>query len=558
MAVNKWFKKNDAAHNMTTTVAALFHILKVPATVKHIKETLVGHPDFPTLLSLADTLPRWGVRTEGVKGEVDDLSPEDYPSLVYLNSGDFAVLEDIKDGTVKLTDPRIGKIEQPLKEFGASWTGILLRTDPQEGAAEKDYQKNRKQELFEKFRSFLVLAGLPLAFIIYFIYGLFLAGETATLAPLAVAKTLGFIVCAVMAAGSLGGEELLNNLCPTGKVVNCQRVVNSPAGRLLGMPMSELGLVYFGGGLLALLEAMLTGQTTTMLLLLGVLNLMTLPYTVFSVIYQGAVIRSWCWMCLVVQALFWIEFYFLYGIVFKGAAPFNPAALILFVFAFAVVSLVWLALRFLFIRSAKTAHLEAQIKRARRNPVYVQSQLAKAQKLDIGSFPFEVEVGPEKAGLVATLVVNPLCGHCKQALNYLHQLIEMGQGSIKGVIRFMVRVDDTDSTKTETEKLMDYHVALQLAAMAALGKRQVTSEAISQWFSGDAFSKGRYKKWLRHFEVDDQNALEKAGELLKLQREWAVASKIGGTPTVIINGAVLPKEMQLNDLEIFLLRQIQK
>ena len=108
--------------------------------------------------------------------------------------------------------------------------------------------------------------------------------------------------------------------------------------------MAEIGLIYFSGCLLAMLPAAI-GNTSPNLFIIALLNLFTLPYTLFSIIYQGFIIRSWCLLCLSVMAIFWIEFYILSGIIFNGNSNYSTTGIATFIFGYIVSIVIWAGLR---------------------------------------------------------------------------------------------------------------------------------------------------------------------------------------------------------------------
>lgn len=196
-----------------------------------------------------------------------------------------------------------------------------------------------------RVRKYIGYVGLPLFLIASFFYAMAGVGHLILLLPLGLAKIAGLAACAVLVTKSVGGSKLLQRLCPEEENSGCGRVMDSPAGKIFGIPMADLGLLYFAGGFLALFLSFFTGQLLRTLFMLGLLNLFTLPYTFFSVVYQAFVVRSWCRLCLRVQAVFWAEFAILYGITFEAMGSTTWLPPFTFIFAFGCVTLTWIALR---------------------------------------------------------------------------------------------------------------------------------------------------------------------------------------------------------------------
>jgi len=333
----------------------------------------------------------------------------------------------------------------------------------------------------------------------------------------------------------------------------------SPAGRVFGVSMAEWGMLYFSGGLLSLAASFFFGQFQNDLFFIGILGLLALPYTVFSVVYQAFVVSSWCWMCLVIQAIFWLEFYLLfdtaiyrfYENISEPAFPFS------LVIGFGGAALIWIALRHAIIATKNAKAYEYMATRLRRQPDYIQMQLNKTKAFDMGQMPFEVEVGPADAGIAMTMVVNPLCGHCWKAFKQMDQIIEVGQGKIKANIRFLV--SDEDKTQNATEQMVDREVSLRILRMAQRGDREGVHRALRKWFAeDDRFSKGKFDRWVMQFPHDDGDSNGIAAMVLSQQRGWAIRNKIVGTPTLFFGDRRLLNGLQLEDLKIFLMRQSEQ
>jgi uncharacterized membrane protein len=558
----KYIKKKDVTDNPSATIYNLLMALKIPATYNYVDKTLKEHPDYSSLLSLAETLSNWGVKTEGVKGKVSDLSDTDYPSIVHLSTTtkgqDFALLENIENGQASILDSSFGRKRFKFDDFEKIWTGILLRAVPAEKAGEPDYEAHLKSQRLTGFRQFLIKIGLPILFLITFGRGLAQVGSMGTLIPLGLAKAVGLILCSIMVAASLGKGDMLRSLCPMGKVANCARVMRSPAGRLFGVSMAEWGLLYFCGGLLTLLISFFLGQFDNDLLLLGLIGILTLPYTLFSVIYQAFIVRSWCWMCLVIMGIFWFEFYLLYDriIPYLISGALNVSFPLSLILGFGTVTLIWISLKNV-LKAARTAdESERLVTRIRRQPEYIQFKLGKSDQCDMGNLPFEVEIGPSDARITITAVVNPLCGHCWKAFNQLDQLISIAKGNIKGAVRFLVTPNKEKETPTEIEEFLDREVSLRVLMMAQDRKHELVHQALTDWFApSDSLSKAKYNRWRQKYTLGDSEMKQKANKVLGLHRSWALDNKIIGTPTLFFNDRRLPVGFQLDDLKTFIMRQ---
>ncbi len=129
-------------------------------------------------------------------------------------------------------------------------------------------------------------------------------------------KTVGLLASFLLVLGTLKAP-FFKRFCPRNPWFDCQKVIDSPAGKLFGLVhIADLGVLYFSGTLLLLVIGAFKPDFYYHALYLGLLNLLTLPYTLFSVAYQALRVHKWCALCLIVQAVFWLEFWQFYPFIF--------------------------------------------------------------------------------------------------------------------------------------------------------------------------------------------------------------------------------------------------
>lgn len=168
-----------------------------------------------------------------------------------------------------------------------------------------------------KFSVALIVSSAGLAlFVGNFFIRLYLHGGNEQLCVLILLlKVTGLLASFVLVLGTLDAP-VFKRFCPRNPIFDCKRVIDSPAGTVLGLVhTADLGVLYFAGTLLVLLISAFSPGFYYQALYLGLLNLLTLPYTIFSVAYQVFKVGKGCALCLVVQAVFWLEFWQFYPFV---------------------------------------------------------------------------------------------------------------------------------------------------------------------------------------------------------------------------------------------------
>ena len=537
-------ESKDYSDNIPVIVSKLLRLFGIRVTFTTIKRTLRSHPDFPTLLSISESLTEWGIKTEAVQGTINDLSKADFPGIAHLKNNKFVVLKSIRDDEVRILDEGLRQKKYSLESFARIWSGIILRAISRQNAGEESYASNRKKVIFSYFKILSILIGLPLMLALAFLYGGKGVENAVTVTSLAMLKFGGFIFCLIMTLSSLRDGKFLLNLCPEGKSLNCHKVTSSPSGKIFGIYLSEMGMLYFAGGILSLLFSLFLKQADSNLYILSLLNVAVLPYAVFLLFNQAVVIRRWCWMCLMVQLFLWLEFYCLHIYISRGIRNILTILLPVSIFlGFSIPVLIWISLRSLIIRLNQSEHREAELLRMKRNPDYIQFQLNTGKRIGKANFPLEVEIGPGDAQVHLILVLNPLCMSCGESYRQIKKMIDLGCGHIKGIIRFLIGKTDNENS----EKSLDYEVSLQIISAAVSENREALETVLDEWFAGKLRPK---------HTMPDQVLIEKSAEILKKHTAWARRFNITSTPTIIFNDIQLPAEIQFEDLKYYMMRQL--
>lgn len=168
----------------------------------------------------------------------------------------------------------------------------------------------------------LILAGSGLALILGYLFVRMVrhGGNEQLCALILLLKAVGLLASAVLVLGTVDAP-VFKRFCPRNPIFDCRKVIHSPAGKMFGLiHAADMGVLYFASTLLLLALTVLTPDFYYYALLLAALNLLTLPYTLFSVAYQTFKVGKWCALCLIVQLVFWLEFWQFYPFLF-GTPP---------------------------------------------------------------------------------------------------------------------------------------------------------------------------------------------------------------------------------------------
>lgn len=91
---------------------------EISFSTPHLKELLLSHTDYPSVLSISDTLAELGVRTSALRVGDKEVSDLALPFLAHKNKhgGEFVLIQNLKE-------------RENLPKSG-NWEGVVLIADP--------------------------------------------------------------------------------------------------------------------------------------------------------------------------------------------------------------------------------------------------------------------------------------------------------------------------------------------------------------------------------------------------------------------------------------------
>jgi thiol-disulfide isomerase/thioredoxin len=309
--------------------------------------------------------------------------------------------------------------------------------------------------------------------------------------------------------------------------------------------LSEIGFWYFIGGLLSIVIGALANESS----LLGPLSLLSavvLPFSLFAVYYQGWVIKKWCPLCLVVMAVFWIEFiaHFIIG---NTLAVTWKSRSIAFV-GFSLPLIFWLSVRQQFLDSLKLPRVRRSLNRFLKSERVFQKLLEDQPEIEIGNFSNELQAGVGEAPITITIVSNPVCEPCAYAHSVVEGLLEQFEGKIKVVFRFAINPSDTKS--------VSYEMLSHLMALLLSTSNKKPIEALSGWYLKNG--KNNVKKWKEEYPFSTNHNQDAITKLIHEHAKWFTLARIKATPTILINGKKLPEEFSVADLKYQVRKMAEK
>jgi len=305
--------------NPTRVLTRLLIELKIPVTRQSISDELQKHPDYYSLLAFSDVLNNYDVPSSAYRLTFDQLAEVPLPFITYLTNKSYAIVTQFNQKQITLSNERWNNKIFTIDEFKKQYAGSVLTAKKEANSGEADYVVKRRKEFVNDLVTPLSLTGLAIILVAFvLVNSSYLSFFNLQIALLTLFKTAGLATSVLLLMQSIDvNNPLIQKLCGGNNNKDCNAILSSKAAKISGVSWSETGFFYFAGTWLVLLFA---GKDTAILRVLAVLNLLSLPYTFFSIYYQWKIAKQWCVFCCTVQALLWLEFFSFFPTLLQGHA----------------------------------------------------------------------------------------------------------------------------------------------------------------------------------------------------------------------------------------------
>jgi uncharacterized membrane protein len=499
-------------------------------TKSTVKEALKSHPDYPTFKSICDTLNEWKIENYPLRYEVNELEDLKSPYIVHFDRGGGIIgfVTDTGKDQVTYYTSYNEKRKTGRKEFIESCSGAVILLNPDEQSGEKEYPAKIRNELINK--SILPLAlTAALILIIYLFYNHLVPGESIynkVILPLVFTKIAGIVLSVLLILHEFEVHlSITDKLCHLNKATNCNTVLHDKASKVFGwFGWADVGFIYFTGSFLFLLQSPV-GEGLSLMAILAALSV---PYPIFSIYYQGVVLKKWCPMCLGVQLILITEFILLLPQL--SQLTFSYDSVTRLVLTLLVISIVY-TLYILFRREQMSGEMHYyKYLGFKKNPDIFRMLLMNQPHSEIPLSESSLIFGNRNASIRITAFLSLNCSHCARAFEKIRNMLNNKEDILLNLMLIT----------------SDYKVLNILYNYNRQGNSAGSLKLLEQWFSADTYSRTKITDGLCIPEDSDLSR-EVNEESTRLFKEYNVM----GTPTFFINGYKLPAQYEIDDLRYF-------
>ena len=487
-----------------------------------LKTAFKFHPDYPSLSALSDILSEWNVDNLAIKISPQQLTEITFPAIAHIDDsgeGYFVLLENFENQHITYWDSKKGTITESIELFTAKWQGVTLLLEITQKSAEPNFTEISRKQTFanaEKWVGFITLALIGL--------GGFIISETWQNSALWIILVLGIAVSTVLLLGEYGIKSpTIEKLCNLNNQTNCDTVLASSGSKLFQyFSWAEIGFWYFVGSSIFTLICFLSNKFDY-LNTLTIVSMCALPYTIFSVYYQGQIVKKWCTLCLIIQTILVLEFVVLYNN--NSLTTFSINSVYLLIISLLIPTALWGFIKPSLEKVRTLPDLKRSVMAYKYNTNLFINHLENQRYVHTGVS--NITAGNPKASVLITMVSNPFCGPCAKAHEALEKLLESYADYVK--------VEYVFTGNAKSEEVIKHLCSLPEAQQ---------DEALHYWYKTV-----NYEKWSAKFPI---KIIQESENQLLEHREWSNQAEIIHTPTFFINGKELVSPYGIEDLKYHL------
>lgn len=323
-------------------------------------------------------------------------------------------------------------------------------------------------------------------------------------------------------------NKYADKVCSLLKQQNCNNLLESEASNLGGIiGLGEAGLGYFLSNIFILFYfPQFIGYTV-------IINTCAIIFSFWSIWYQALRAKQWCTLCLSVIATLWLIF--IVNIYFVTIEELN------FTVDIVIVGLIYLLFIFgLNILLEKIILLKSKTETSYElNSIKANENVFQALLLD--SLHYEVEkstssilFGNKESNIIVTVLTNP---HCEPCAN-MHRKVEKLLSTNKNLCVQYIFSDFNTKLESSSKALISIYLS---------NDEKDVIPIFDEWFtSGKLHPSLFFKKYVK---LDmKENVVE---EESKKHKDWKANTKLQATPTILVNGYLIPENYKIEDLKYF-------
>lgn len=516
---------------MEQIVAQFLKRLKIPVSSQYIETFLLTHPDFPSILSIADLFENLKLVHSITRINHEDIENLECPCLILPERSGKGLIS-------VLTSSDLGKVKSEI----ASKSLIVITVNPLLINLTDQQKSDFHQENFKKWAERLLKATLIvlLGSFLFTIDSIFDFSWAMT-------SISGAVVSYLIFSKDLGLKfDAIDKFCNSGKKSSCDEILKSEKSIVFGfLKFSDLIISLFLYQLVVLGLFVLSNRPINELwpLFMGI-ALLSIPAVLYSIYLQYVVLKTWCKLCLIVSGILILQFGMLIGNFFSDTTYWSIEDL-LGPILFAIFYPIILSLTYLVrsrIQEFNTIYQRAvHSERIKNSPKVFYDLLKQQNKAHFSPLNHELVIGNPNAPIKIIIVSNLYCAPCKVQHEEVSRLVESNKEYLSVSIRFVKVNKQFNKDISSTQYLLQYWWE---NIYNTEKETSLTEQLIHSWFSEMNVESFASSHPLKELKVSNE-----VKAIAELQEKWIEETGVLKTPTIFINDYELPSLYTIADLQ---------
>ncbi|NDV57506.1 vitamin K epoxide reductase family protein [Bacteroides sp. 519] len=498
----------DKTHNILYWYLRLLAVKVSKVKIKQILDIPVGN----TLRGISDALDNMQVKNSVYQLPLNYLNELEVPFVAVTHSKEvpFCIVSKLDKENLTLVQQSGKKKQINRIAFLKMWTGTVLLGEKTEQTIDDNLYWIKNLFYYIQQYQYIIVGMLLLCLPL-----LLFATDTISsmLLIYLLVLFLGMLVSALIIYKESVNDTFMQRICKVGDVIDCNHVLQSKGGQLFGFHLGELSMIYF-----STLYFFALGWCEHVILL--IISALGCIFTFYSVFYQAAVLRKWCFLCMIDVWIIWISTFVLYQL---NEAEYTLIRFVDLFYFLTIGGICFIAVNIIKQQiSLKQYSLVLEQKQANlMNPELFPRLLSASQFIKVPTQITVLSNGVESNDYRIQVITNPNCSNCAK----LHEQLMMISNLPIDLI-FVTNNNDLIAKKIAKEIIDTYLLHGWIQAM----------EKLNEWF-----------KEKNKFNIKN-NCTERANQILFEQQKFCEQINLKHTPFIMVNGYALPNVYELKDL----------
>ncbi|MFC4873447.1 cysteine peptidase family C39 domain-containing protein [Negadavirga shengliensis] len=493
-------------------------------TRQYLKEEVLSHPHFPSLLTISDVMAKYNISQVPLKIGKEKLDAVPLPCIVQVSvqgKDFFHTLSHISDNTLAGHDEKRKEFKINKEDFLNIWTGVVLLVEKNDNSAEPGIG----ERIWKAKIQTLLIAGIALFALSAMGFGwneMMGSGYGLAAAGYLLLKLSGLGISGLILWREIDKDNpLVQKFCSGGGKADCNTVLDDTNFKFADGAISpgSLAFAYFFADSLVLLTQI---SSFSLLPTLAWLSLATLPVVAISFYFQAFKVKKWCRLCLIVLGVLLLEMALAWTVQFYKD-PIRMQELSAFVVLFIGIQLGWMYLKPILDSKDDIFYYKRNLKKLKTNPAIFESLLSRSKKISNPTEGLGIQIKNKAPKYQVIKVCSPYCGPCAKAHLELERLVEAGSIDLQIIFFPNGSMDDLHA------KTISHFLAIN-----SKGDTKVMQEALDQWYTAE---KKDYAVFAEQYPMNGE--LVQQDEKLLAMKEWCEREGITHTPTILGNDKLL-------------------